>query len=161
MIREGAIDFSGRFYRHRDLELLPGARPDLPLMIGSNGPRMLRIALPHVEMWNSWHTWFDNTPEGLGPLLAEVDAACADVGRDPAEVERTAAVLLQFERGTGRIAGSTDRPPVTPITGSAAEMAETLARFGEAGITHLQVVLDPVDARSVEDLAEVVALVGE
>ena len=40
LLREGAIDFDGRFYQARDCELLPrGPRPHgPPLMIGSKGP---------------------------------------------------------------------------------------------------------------------------
>ena len=43
LLREGAIDFDGRWYQARDCELLPrGPRPaGPPLMIGSSGPRML------------------------------------------------------------------------------------------------------------------------
>jgi len=160
LIRDGAIDHDGRFYTHRDMELLPRARADMPLLIGSNGPRMLRIAAPHVDLWNSWYTGFGNDPGGLPPLLETVDAACRDIGRDPAEIERTAAVLVQLDRGNGRIAGSGERPEVTPITGSRSDMAESLARFGAAGITHLQVVLDPIDARAVTEMGEVLALLG-
>jgi alkanesulfonate monooxygenase SsuD/methylene tetrahydromethanopterin reductase-like flavin-dependent oxidoreductase (luciferase family) len=160
LIREGSIDsFEGRFYTHRELELLPAARADMPLMIGSNGARMLRIAVPHVAMWNSWFTAFDNSAEGLGPLIEGVDAVCAEVGRDPATLERTAAVYLQFQRGSGRIAGSGEHPVVTPISGSRSEMAESLSRFAEAGIGHVQAVLDPIDARSVEELGEVMDLI--
>jgi alkanesulfonate monooxygenase SsuD/methylene tetrahydromethanopterin reductase-like flavin-dependent oxidoreductase (luciferase family) len=119
---------------------------------------MLRVAAPHVDLWNSWYTHFDNKPEGLAPLLETVAAACAEVGRDPAEIGRTAAVLVQLERGTGRIAGSSERPDVEPITGSPVGIAEALARFGEMGIAHVQIVLDPIDARSVSELAEAVAL---
>jgi probable F420-dependent oxidoreductase len=158
LIRQGAIDFEGRFYTHRELELLPAARADMPLMIGSNGSRMLSIALPHVDMWNSWFTGFDNSPDRLRSLIREVDRVCEEVGRDPATVERTAAVYLQFEHGSGRIGGSGERPSVEPIKGSRAEMAEALSRFGEAGVSHLQAVLDPIDARSVEELAEVLDL---
>jgi probable F420-dependent oxidoreductase len=159
LIREGSIDtYEGRYYRHRGMELLPPPRADMPLMIGSNGPRMLRIALPHVDMWNSWYTGFDNTPEELGRLMERVDEACAGVGRDPATLERSAAVLVQFERGSGRIAGSGERPVVTPISGSRAEIAESLTRFAAIGVDHLQTVLDPIDARSVEELGEVLAL---
>jgi alkanesulfonate monooxygenase SsuD/methylene tetrahydromethanopterin reductase-like flavin-dependent oxidoreductase (luciferase family) len=160
LIRDGSIDHDGRFYTHRDMELLPRARADMPLLIGSNGPRMLRIAAPHVDLWNSWYTGFDNDPGGLPPLLETVDEACRHVGRDPAEIERTAAVLVQLDRGNGRIAGSGERPEVTPITGSRSDMAESLARFGAAGITHLQVVLDPIDARAVTEMGEVLALLG-
>jgi alkanesulfonate monooxygenase SsuD/methylene tetrahydromethanopterin reductase-like flavin-dependent oxidoreductase (luciferase family) len=155
LLREGAIDFEGRFYTHRGMELLPRARADMPLLIGSNGPRMLRVAAPHVDLWNSWYTHFDNRVEGLLPLTQELDKAAEDVGRDPKEIDRTAAVLVQLDRGTGRIAGSSERPEVEPIKGSPGEMAESLARFGEAGITHIQVVLDPIDARAVTELAEV------
>jgi alkanesulfonate monooxygenase SsuD/methylene tetrahydromethanopterin reductase-like flavin-dependent oxidoreductase (luciferase family) len=158
LIRGGAIDFQGRFYTHRDMELLPRARADMSLLIGSNGPRMLRVAAPYVDMWNSWYTHFDNTPEGLAPLLETVEAACQDVGRDPSAIGRTAAVLVQLGRGTGRIAGSSERPDVEPITGSPAVIAESLARFGEVGINHIQIVLDPIDARAVEELAGAVAL---
>ena len=160
LIRNGAIDHVGRFYTHRDMELLPRARADMPLLIGSNGPRMLRIATPHVDLWNSWYTGFGNDPGGLPPLMETVDAACLHVGRDPAEIERTAAVLIQLDRGTGRIAGSGERPDVTPITGSRSDMAESLARFGSAGITHVQVVLDPIDARAVTEMGEVLALLA-
>lgn len=157
LIREGSIDHDGRFYTHREMDLLPRARADMPLLIGSNGPRMLRITAPHVDLWNSWYTGFDNGPDGLSPLLATVDEACRQVGRDPAEIDRTAAVLVQMERGGGRIAGSSERPDVTPITGSASDIAESLSRFEDAGITHVQVVLDPIDAVAVTEMGEVLS----
>jgi alkanesulfonate monooxygenase SsuD/methylene tetrahydromethanopterin reductase-like flavin-dependent oxidoreductase (luciferase family) len=151
LIREGSIDFEGRFYTLREMELLPRARPDMKLMVGSNGPRMLRIAAPHMDMWNSWHVWFGNRAEGLRPLVAELESACADVGRDPSEIEKTAAVYVQLSRGEGRVAGSEDRPKADPIVGAA--IPERLAEFDAAGIGHLQIVLDPIDAAAVEELA--------
>jgi alkanesulfonate monooxygenase SsuD/methylene tetrahydromethanopterin reductase-like flavin-dependent oxidoreductase (luciferase family) len=159
LIREGFIDHVGRFYTHRETELLPRARPDMQLMLGSNGPRMLRIGAPHIDIWNTWYTWFGNRPDGLAPLMAEVDAACDEIGRPKEEVERTAAVYFRFDRGAGRIAGSTERPEVEPVTGSREQMAETLRSFGKAGISHIQAVLDPIDSRSIEELAEVLRLI--
>jgi alkanesulfonate monooxygenase SsuD/methylene tetrahydromethanopterin reductase-like flavin-dependent oxidoreductase (luciferase family) len=155
LIREGSIDHDGPFYTHREMTLLPRARADMPLLIGSNSPRMLRITTPHVDLWNSWYTGFDNDPGGLPQLLATVDEACRQVGRDPAEIGRTAAVLVQLERGSGRIAGSSERPDVKPITGSASGIAESLARFEDAGIAHVQVVLDPIDAGAVTQMGQV------
>jgi hypothetical protein len=109
-------------------------------------------------MWNTWYTHFENRPEGLVPLVEGLDRACEEVGRDPGEIARTAAVLVQLERGTGRIAGSSERPDVEPITGSSREIAESLARFGDVGISHLQVVLDPIDAKAVDELGQALAL---
>lgn len=160
LLREGEIDFGGRFYTHREAVLLPAPRPDIPLLIGSNSPRMLRIAVPHVEMWNSWFNGFGNSAAGLPPLLAKVDEACNDVGRDPAEVERTVAVYVQVSRGSGRIPGSEDRPKADEIRGDAEEIARRLDAFAEVGIAHIQVVLDPIDPAAVEELAEIVSLMG-
>lgn len=159
LIREGRIDFEGRFYRLRDMELVPGARPSMKLMIGSNGPRMLRIALPVVDMWNTWYASYHNDPGHLPTLMGEVDAACREVERDPADITRTAAVYVQLPGGTGREPGDpTARESSPPIAGSRGQIAAGLAAFMEAGIDHLQVVLDPIDASSIAELCEIVAL---
>jgi alkanesulfonate monooxygenase SsuD/methylene tetrahydromethanopterin reductase-like flavin-dependent oxidoreductase (luciferase family) len=136
------------------MELIPPARPDLPILIGSNGPRMLRIAAPHVQMWNTWYASYGNTPRGLGELMSIVDDAAHDVGRDPTEIVRTAAALVQLEGGTGRRAG-TERPVTPPITGTADDIAAALHTLSEAGIGQIQLVVDPITTRSIEALAPV------
>lgn len=151
LIRDGSIDFDGVYYTLREMELLPRPRPGIPLMIGSNGPRMLRIAAPFVDMWNTWHVWFDNRPEKIGPLIEDLESACRDAGRDPREIVKTAALYIQLSRGSGRIAGSEDRPTVQPIPLERAP--EAIATLGEHGVTHVQIVLDPIDAAGVEELA--------
>jgi alkanesulfonate monooxygenase SsuD/methylene tetrahydromethanopterin reductase-like flavin-dependent oxidoreductase (luciferase family) len=156
LVRESAIEFDGSFYTLEDMELLPPARPDIPLMIGSNGHRMLRIAVPHVQMWNTWYASYGNRPEGLEPLLEGLARACADVGRDPDEIEKTAAVYVQLPRGQGREAGSSERPAVTPILAEA--LPEALGELEEMGIAHIQVVLDPIDVAGVEELAGIVGI---
>ena len=159
LLREGAIDFEGRFYQARDCELLPrGPRPDgPPLMIGSIGPRMLRITMPHVQSWNAWFADTDNRPAGVAPLRELVDDACRDVGRDPASVERTVAVLVRFPGGTGRIMGSTSGPQHTPLEGTADQMADELRAYARAGIGHIQLVIDPITRASIEAFAPVLA----
>lgn len=156
LLRDGSIDFEGRYYRLEGTELLPRARPDIPLMIGSNGPRMLRIAVPYVQMWNTWHASYGNSPEGLGPLLEEVAAACEAVGRDQDEIEKTAAVYVQLSGGRGRVAGSTERPMVEPIPGPG--VPEVLQELERLGISRIQLVLDPVDTASVEEIASILKL---
>lgn len=159
LIREGHIDHEGRFYTMREMDLLPAARSDMPILLGSNGPRMLRIGAPHIDMWNTWHVWFGNRASGLVPLYGELAAACAEVGRDPSGIEKTAAVYVELSRGAGRRAGSEERPEAPPISGSHQEMAEALREFERSGLDHMQVVLDPIDAAGVEELAAIVSLV--
>lgn len=162
LLREGAIDFDGDFYQVRDCELLPrGPRPQgPPLMVGSQGPRMLRITMPHVDAWNAWHAWYGNTVEGLPGVLAKVDAACAEVGRDPDQVQRTTSVLVQLPGGSGRASGNSDRRDVEPVRGAPEEMAARLRAYAGAGIGHLQLVLDPITAESIERLAPVLEMLA-
>jgi alkanesulfonate monooxygenase SsuD/methylene tetrahydromethanopterin reductase-like flavin-dependent oxidoreductase (luciferase family) len=133
--------------------LLPGSTRSggPPLMIGSNSPRMLSIALPHVVSWNSWFVDFDNDPGRLPALLASIEKACHLAGRDPAELEKTVALLFQTEGGGDR------RLSTNPISGSVEEMADALHRVAAAGIDGIQMVLDPIDQRSIDTMARVLA----
>jgi probable F420-dependent oxidoreductase len=151
LLREGAIDFEGRFYRARDCVLEPrGPRPGgPPLIVGSSGPRMLRTTLPHVQGWNVWFDQFGNDPARFPEVTSRVEALCREVGRDPADVEATTALLLQFgERPLRHNAGNA-------VTGGPAEMAEAVARLHEAGATHIQLVLDPITLESIDRLSGV------
>ncbi len=54
------VTLDGRYCQAHDAVLLPTPLEPPRLMIGSNGPRMLSIALPHVEVWNTWYEDFGN-----------------------------------------------------------------------------------------------------
>ena len=156
LLQEGAVDFDGRFYQARDCELLPRPRPGgPPLMIGSRGPRMLRISLPHVQSWNVWFSDTGNSPAGVPALRELVDDACRDAGRDPAEIERTVAVQVRFPGGQGRVQGDYAQPTYTPLEGSHDEMAEVLRAYAHEGIGHVQLVMDPITRGSIETFAPV------
>lgn len=155
LLREGSIDFAGRWYEARDCELLPrGPRSGgPPLLIGSSGERMLAITMPYADAWNVWYADIGNAPDGLAPFRERVDSACLAAGRDPSEVERTAAVLVQLPGGRGRRQGDARVAP--PVSGSPDEMAEALRGFAAAGIGHVQVVLDPITIDSIEAMVPV------
>jgi probable F420-dependent oxidoreductase len=160
LLREGAIDFAGTWYQARDCELLPRPRPGGPkLLIGSNGPRMLRIAAPHVDAWNSWYTDTENRPVGIAPLRSAVDEACRDVGRDPAAIERTVAVHVRLPGGLGRASGeSSSTDAIQPLAGDPETMAAELRAYAAAGIDEVQLVLDPIDRVAIEGFAPVLAI---
>jgi alkanesulfonate monooxygenase SsuD/methylene tetrahydromethanopterin reductase-like flavin-dependent oxidoreductase (luciferase family) len=157
LLRDGAIDFDGRFYQARDCELLPrGARPGgPPLMIGSQGPRMLRITLPYVDSWNVWWADTGNAPAGVAPLRALVDDAARAVGRDPAAIERTVAVYVRLPGGRGRVEGSGLADSIRPLEGPPEVMADELRAYAREGIAHVQLVVDPIDLASIRALAPV------
>jgi alkanesulfonate monooxygenase SsuD/methylene tetrahydromethanopterin reductase-like flavin-dependent oxidoreductase (luciferase family) len=153
LLSEGAIDFEGTYYSARDCELLPRPRPGgPPLMIGSQGPRVLAATLPHVHMWNAWFSWFGNRPEGLKKLLGELDVACERAGTTPKSVERSVAVMVAMPGATAEAYGSPGRSNAPPV--DATELPELLDAYATLGISHVQLVVDPITVESIETLGE-------
>jgi alkanesulfonate monooxygenase SsuD/methylene tetrahydromethanopterin reductase-like flavin-dependent oxidoreductase (luciferase family) len=160
LLREGRCDFDGTYYQVRDCELLPrGPRADgPPLLVGSDGERMLGITLPHVQAWNAWFAWFDNRVDRYRELRDRIDAACRNAGREPAEVERTAALFVAFPDAQGRSLGDRTAPDVQPLPSQPAQLAAVLREFAAEGVGHVQLVLDPIAAESIARLEPVLAL---
>jgi alkanesulfonate monooxygenase SsuD/methylene tetrahydromethanopterin reductase-like flavin-dependent oxidoreductase (luciferase family) len=155
LLRDGKVDFAGEFYTARECELVPRPRPGgPPLMVGSIGERMLALTMPYVDSWNAWYNWTGNRPEGVRPLREKVDAACAAARRKPSDVERTVAVLVKLLGATGRREADPSEQ-VTPLAGSADDMAEGLRAYAREGIGHVQLVIDPITEASIEALAPV------
>jgi probable F420-dependent oxidoreductase len=161
LLRDGAIDFEGRYYSARDSELVPrGPTPGGPrLLIGSIGERMLRITAPHVDAWNAWYADTNNSPQGVAPLRERVDAACRAAGRDPAEIERTVAALVRLSGGTGRVQGNASQAPPKALSGPPEAIAAGLRRYAAEGISEVQLVLDPISEASIDELAPALELI--
>jgi probable F420-dependent oxidoreductase len=149
------VTLHGRFVQADDAVLVPAPPAPPRLMVGSNGPRMLAATLPHVDAWNTWYADYGNSPERFAELNARITAAAADAGRDPAELARTACVLVAMDDAIGERAST---PAVPPLQGSPDELAAGLSELAEAGADELILVVDPITERSIRGLAEVVAI---
>jgi len=154
LLRDGRVDFRGRYHSAPDCELHPPPSREggPPLMVGSMGERMLAITLPHVQAWNAWYRWFGNTVEGYRPMREAVDTSCRAVGREPSEVERTVALLVAFPGAAGRQSGDLTEADPDPIQGEATTLAPTLRAFADEGVSHAQLVLDPITVDSIQAL---------
>jgi alkanesulfonate monooxygenase SsuD/methylene tetrahydromethanopterin reductase-like flavin-dependent oxidoreductase (luciferase family) len=149
------VSWEGEYYHLDRCVLLPGSdrQGAPPFMVGSNRPRMLPITLPHASSWNSWFTDFQNDPDRLPDLLARIDEACVLAGRDPVSLERTVALFVGLEEGSGR--RGTEVPPVS---GSDEHVADTLHRVASTGIGHVQLVLDPITLDSIDRMTAILDL---
>jgi probable F420-dependent oxidoreductase len=150
------VTVAGRYHRVDDAVLLPPPRRRPPLMIGSNGPRMLAIALPHVDAWNTWYEDFGNTAEGFADLNGQITRAAEAAGRDPAGVARSACVLVVLDRSARE---RVPDPGTRPLEGTPEQLAAGLRELRDAGADELIIVASPITERSVRMLAEVRALV--
>jgi probable F420-dependent oxidoreductase len=148
------VTFQGRFHRVDDAVLLPRPKRRPAVMIGSTGERVLEHTLPHVDAWNTWYDWYGNTPEGFAERNATISAIAERARRDPAEVVRSACVLVVLDRD------ATDRPReggVTPLEGSMDRVAGGLRDMAEAAADEAILVLNPITERSIRTLGEVLA----
>jgi alkanesulfonate monooxygenase SsuD/methylene tetrahydromethanopterin reductase-like flavin-dependent oxidoreductase (luciferase family) len=139
------VTFEGRFSVVEDAVLLPPPSRRPKLMIGANAPRMLSIALPHVDAWNTWYASYGNTPEGFARRNAEVTEAAERVGRDPAQIERSACVLVEVEPAGERPRDAEAVP--------AHRLDDHLRALGEAGANEAILVVDPITESSIRLLA--------
>jgi len=138
------VTFEGRFHSVHDAVLLPPPSRRPKLMIGANRPRMLAIALPHVDAWNTWHTHYGNTVEGFARHNGEVTEAAERAGRDPAEIERSACVFVEVEPAGER---PRDVAPV-PVD----RLAAHLRALAQAGADEAILVVDPITESSIRSL---------
>ncbi|MGZ8601045.1 MAG: TIGR03619 family F420-dependent LLM class oxidoreductase [Actinomycetota bacterium] len=138
-----------------DAVLLPPPARRPRLMIGSTGRRVLTVAIPHVDAWNTWFDWYGNTPQGFAARSAEIDEIAVEVGRDPAEIERSACLLVALDPSTHE---RPLEPSAPPVTGSPAAIAEAIEAMERAGADEVILVVDPITERSIEILGGALAL---
>jgi alkanesulfonate monooxygenase SsuD/methylene tetrahydromethanopterin reductase-like flavin-dependent oxidoreductase (luciferase family) len=99
LVREGIADFHGQYYEVNEAVNIPrgprGTEGGPPIIIGTMGPRMMRNAARYADAWNSnWH----RTPAAVAGLLAQLDEACLEVGRDPKTLVRSASTNIAMPR---------------------------------------------------------------
>jgi alkanesulfonate monooxygenase SsuD/methylene tetrahydromethanopterin reductase-like flavin-dependent oxidoreductase (luciferase family) len=158
LLGDGHVDFDGQYYQAEDCVLHPRFdRPrGVPLMVGSNSPRMLAITLPYVQSWNVWWSIYGNTAEGFAKAKAAVDEQVSACGRSAIDVQATCAVYIQLPAGSGRGTGH-DAEQAQPLSGTSSELADQLRQFAAAGASHVQLVVDPITLASIEELAPMLA----
>ena len=154
LLRAGRADFEGTYHAARDLEQRPvGPRPGrIPIMIGAGGPKMLGLAARHADIW-SWYVQENSDLAEFAPRLAELEAACLEVGRDPASIGRSAAIIVEPTDVTGAAEAL-----AIPLRGSAEEIADGLRTFRAGGFTQIEILLWPRTQAALEAMAPVLEL---
>ncbi len=148
LLREGRVDFHGRFYEADDAVLVPrGPRPSgPPILIAGRRPRMLRLTVEHADLWNA--AWFGDVSE-IEPRVAPLREALAAAGRDPASLEITIGVNVVFPE----LVAAGDEVPEHALRGTAEEVAQGLRGYSDAGIGHVIAACVPSTVAAMEALA--------
>jgi alkanesulfonate monooxygenase SsuD/methylene tetrahydromethanopterin reductase-like flavin-dependent oxidoreductase (luciferase family) len=150
LLKEGQVDFSGKYYTARDCEITPRSpRPGgPPLLIGAGMPRMLRLTAQYADMYNVGYMTIARST--TNPLRK----ACKEVGRDLATLPYTFLIGMAYPDLLGWKAPKKRGW----LSGSTEEIAAVLAEYEALGAAHLMFHLRPSTPEAYTRLAEAVAL---
>lgn len=161
LLREGKIDFNGKYYQARECELVPRLSPRKgpPILMGprASSPRMLGLMAKYADYW----TYFlVNDLATYLPMKEAVDAACAKAGRDPLTLTRTIIPAVDVPGlEAARDMTSWVRPfrlqRGDPLGGSVEAVADQIRAFADAGVGHMPVWLDPLSIEGIDGFARV------
>jgi len=133
LLTQDRTNFAGEFFTLTDAQCEPKPLQErLPIWVGGGGERKtLRIAAEHADGWNIPFV----APETYAHKVRVLEQHCADVGRDPATIEKAANLGVAMRPGDleaqfGRMANFVS-PGV--LQGSTQEMVDRVGEYGEAG----------------------------
>ncbi len=158
LLREGHVDIEGAYYSAPNAELRPrGPRPaGPPILIAASRPRMLRLTAKHADLWNT--AWLGQ-PDLLAERQRGLEAACADMGRDPATLAVTVGVSVAFPDLLPEEEASPEAPdPAKVLRGSIEEIATGLRAYADQGVAHVICMCNPTTDETLERLAEAAKL---
>ncbi|WP_329077503.1 LLM class flavin-dependent oxidoreductase [Streptomyces niveus] len=134
LLTEGAVTEYGARYSAVEARNIPGCvqRPRLPFAVAATGPRGLKLAARHGQAWVTTgdpSLYEEGTPqesvEAIRGQVEKLGGACAEIGRDVAELEKI--LLTGFTPDRRRPLDSVD------------EFVDFAGRHQELGITELVV----------------------
>jgi F420-dependent oxidoreductase-like protein len=159
----------GRFYTFHDALCEP--RPiqqKLPILVGGSGPKKtLRTTARYADAWNT-----SGTIDEVRQKVETLEAHCADVGRDPKEIERTVSfpIVIRDDTKAAQKAldgllkhnGAADLNGVPMLLGSPRQVADELRPYVELGFeTMIARLPGPHDRETLARIGEVNAALGD
>jgi probable F420-dependent oxidoreductase len=153
LLREGHVDFAGQYYQARNCDDVPrGPRQaGPPLLVGGEGPRMLKLTARYADLWN---TGYMGAPSTMASPLAKIEAACREIGRDPATIGITALIGLWFPDLQAKKPSFFDNP----LTGTVQDIAVAMHGYAQLGVQHIMFQCEPYTPEARQRLTEALRL---
>ena len=140
LLAKMAATFHGEHYSITDAYCLPVPPTPIPIMIGTAGRRVVRIAAEHADGWNS-----DSSPDVFDPPHAHLVERLHELGRSPDEIAISVSAQVNFPEDVATFVGvvPTEFPDYDfdqIIHGPTPQDAiASLGRFVDRGVTHFQI----------------------
>jgi probable F420-dependent oxidoreductase len=128
LLSQETTTFHGEFYDITDAPCDPKpVQSPLPLLVGTSGPRMLRITARNAGEWNTW-----GTPDVAGERRAALVETCEQTGRDPATFWTSVNALVSLGDGA-------PPPGRAVLSGSAEHLLDQFGQYAELGFDEFNV----------------------
>lgn len=155
MWTESPATFHGEHYAIENAYCEPRPDPVPPVMVGSPGAKVIRVAARFADGW-SW----DAPLSVYGPPYDELLRACAEIARDPASVWLTAGVDINFPDDSSDFVAETSHSyypgmPLRVLGPTPADAVEQLRPLIELGVSHF--MINPSSYRTLERFCQGVA----
>lgn len=101
----------------------------LPILVGTGGPRMLRLTARHAQEWNTW-----GTPHTTKAVMKRLLEACEKEGRDPATVHKSVQALFFIAPDAAAADKIREKAPADrAVVGTVEQLNEAVAEFAAVG----------------------------
>jgi F420-dependent oxidoreductase-like protein len=142
LLRQRYSTFDGRYYRlqHATSEPRP-VSSRLPVLVGGGGPRRTaRIAAKYADIWHTWAS-----PSDFQRKCDVLDGHCAQVGRDPASVQRATGQVVRVSSSPAAASDGDD------VIGTPEQITEALGQYAHSRVSEF-IVRDDRDTHVEETL---------
>lgn len=130
MLSQQRTTFNGKHFVITDAPCDPKpVQSTLPILVGTGGPRMLRLTARFAQEWNTW-----GTPETTKPVMEKLLAACEKEGRDPATVRKSVQALWFIVPDEATGAKVREKAPADrAVVGTVEQLTEAVQQYREIG----------------------------
>ena len=134
MLREPRTTFRGNHFTVTDAPCEPKpVQSPLPILVGTGGPRMLRLTARFAQEWNTW-----GTPSTTRAVMDSLLAACEKEGRDPSTVRKSVQALFFLVPDDATAAKVREKAPADrAVVGTIEQLAEAVEEYRAIGFDEI------------------------
>jgi alkanesulfonate monooxygenase SsuD/methylene tetrahydromethanopterin reductase-like flavin-dependent oxidoreductase (luciferase family) len=130
MLSEDRVSFAGKHFTIVDAPCEPKpVQSPLPILVGTGGPRMLRLTARFAQEWNTW-----GPPEGAGQVMQKLREACDKEGRDINTMRKSVQALFFVTPDEASAENLKTKVPMErSIVGTTSQIVDAIGQYVDQG----------------------------
>ena len=130
MLSEDRVSFAGKHFTVINTPCEPKpVQSTLPILVGTGGPRMLRLTARFAQEWNTW-----GPPEGAGEVMQKLREACDKEGRDINTMRKSVQALFFVTPDEASAENLKTKVPMErSIVGTTSQIVDAIGQYVDQG----------------------------